>query len=444
MVKKSNSSFRVKSILNFIRHDIWKTTENELSKTKRFFYSSLKTFILAVRGFSEDNLQIKASALTYYTLFAIVPVFALILAIGRGFGFQDLIINSISKQFTVQSPVLPYLLEFVNKYLTHAQGGVFVGVGVAVLFWSVMSGFRRIELIFNDIWQVKKGRTIAVQLSTYFSLMLIVPIFIVASSGLSLFVLTKLSDLFANGLLSPLLNFVLKLSPFFINWILFTGLFIVVPNTKVKILPALAAGVFTGTAFQLFQILYIKGQVYLTAYNAVYGGFAVVPLLLLWLQISWLIVLLGAELSYAAQNIHNYEFDADAQNVSRRYKDFMALLIMRTIVKKFENAEEPPQIEQISVENTIPMRLVAGILNQLVELDLVSEIIDEKTKTKAYQPALDINKITIAYLYNKIEQQGSEGFVLENEKQFESIWTKLESLRLKARNVDGDVLIKDL
>lgn len=439
-----NFTASVKNLLRFFSQDIWRITETEISKSRLIFYNSIKTLIVAVRGFTEDNLQVKASALTYYTLFAIVPVLALIFAIGRGFGFQALIVESISQQFSVQSGVLPYLLDFVDKYLARVQGGVFVGIGVAVLFWSVMSGFRQIELTFNDIWQVKKGRSFVVQFSTYFSLMLIVPIFMVASSGLSIFVATKLSDLFADGLLSPLLNFTLKLSPFFINWIMFTGLFIIVPNTRVKFLPALIAGVFTGTFFQLFQILYIKGQVYLSSYNAVYGSFAIIPLLLLWLQTSWLIILLGAELSYAAQNIHDYEFDSDNQKISRRYKDFLFLLVMKLIITRFEQGGEPLDAEHISKENAIPMRLTTSILNQLVENDLLSEIIDEKTKNKAYQPALDIHKISVSYLFDKIEQEGSEEFKVDKELKHAAVWAKLEEMKQQVRLTQGQALIKDL
>lgn len=444
MTKKFNFSQSVKNLLRFFTQDIWRITGTEISKTRRFFYNSIKTLIVAVRGFTEDNLQVKASALVYYTLFAIVPVLALIFAIGRGFGFQDLIVNAISKQFSVQSGVLPYILDFVENYLERVQGGLFVGVGIAVLLWSVMSGFRQIELIFNDIWQVKKGRSLVVQFSTYFSLMLIVPIFIVASSGLSIFVATKLGAVSGAGLLSPLLNSLIKFSPFFINWLLFTGIFIVVPNTRVRFMPAFMAGVFTGTFFQLFQILYIKGQVYLSSYNAVYGSFAIIPLLLLWLQTSWLIILLGAELAYAAQNISNFEYEADAQSISRRYKDFLVLLIMKLIVDRFAKGQEPLSSEEISKENEIPIRLVTSILNKLVELDLISEILNEKTKDKAYQPALDINKISVSYLFDKIEQEGSEVFKVDTQNKYAPIWSKLADMKELVRVSEGQTLIKDL
>jgi len=430
----------------FIKHDIWKITDDEISTPRRIFYNSLKTLVIAIRRVVEDKLQIKAAALTYYTLFATVPVLALIFAIAKGFGFQELMKNSFVRQFYGQSTFLPYLLKFVDKYLTRVQGGVFVGVGVAVLLWSVISGFRQVERTFNEIWQVKKSRPFVFQFTTYLSLMLIAPVFIIASSGLSVFIVTNLSYYFKNGLFGPLLTVTLKLTPYLINGILFTSFFLIIPNTRVKFLSGLIAGVFTGIFFQIFQILYIRGQVYLTAYNTVYGSFAVIPLLLLWIQISWIIILFGAELSFAVQNVSNFEYEYDAQKISRRYKDFLTFLIMHIIVKKFEAGEPPVTAEAISKNNTIPIRLVTSVLNQLSDLAVVIELVDQKTKQKSYMPAMDINKITVSYILDKIEQDGSEGFIRISNKEIDhqELWNKLETIRLQLRTSQGSILIKDL
>jgi len=437
-------STRISNIYKFVRHDIWRITGTEISITRRYVYNSIKTLILAIRGFNEDKLQIKASALTYYTLFAIVPIFALLFAIGKGFGFEKVITDTLIKQLSIQKELQPYLIRFVKNYLLRAQKGVFLGIGFGVLIFSVMAGFRQIERTFNEIWQVKKERAYMSQFTIYFSLMLVLPIFIVTSSGLSIFLSTKFSESFLFGLLSPFLSILLKFSPYIINWILFTVLFTVVPNTRVKFLPALVAGIFTGTLFQLFQYLYIKGQVYLTGYNAVYGGFAIIPLLLLWLQTSWLIVLLGAELSFAAQNISNFEFEADSKQISGRYKKFLILVIIRIIIKGFEEGKEPQTAELISKENSIPIRLVSSIINQLMEIGLLNVVLIEKSKEKAYQPAIDINKISVSFLMEKIEKLGSENFKVDKEVQFLGIWNQLEDINKYIRVNGGSTLIKDL
>ncbi len=437
-------SEKILRVYNFLLHDIWRITGSEISRTRKIFYDAIKTLVLAVRGFTEDKLQSKASALTYYTLFALVPVLALIFALARGFGFQERIVHWLTSQMSSQPDLLPYLLDFVDKYLARSQGGIFVGVGIALLFWSVMSAFKQIEMAFNDIWQIKKLRSFVPSFTTYFSLMLIVPVFIVVSSALSVFMTTQLPHYVDLGVFSPLLRISLKTIPYIINWILFTGLFIIIPNTQVKFLPALIAGVFTGTFFQLFQYLYIKGQVYLTSYNAVYGSFAVIPLLLLFLQISWIIILLGAELSFVVQNISKFEYGADIQKISRRYHDYIVLVVMFLVIKRFESGESSLSVEEISRENAIPIRLASSVVNDLLDAGLISELSAEKNQPKTYQPAVDINVISISYLLEKMGSNGSEDLKIKEDEQLANLKKKLEQLNIQLEKAGGAVLIKDL
>ena len=174
-------------IYQFLRYEIWQLTEYELSGFKRGFYRFIKTLIVAIRGFIVDNLYIRASALVYSILFAIIPLFALIIAIAKGFGFDKMIEESLQGTLVGQAQVIPTILDFVSRYLKAAQGGIFIGVGLIILLWSVMSLFRQIEKAFNSVWQVKKQRPFNRQLSTYLSLVLIIPFLIIFSSGLSIF-----------------------------------------------------------------------------------------------------------------------------------------------------------------------------------------------------------------------------------------------------------------
>ena len=204
----------------------------------------------------------------------------------------------------------------------------------------------QVESAFNSIWQVKKLRSPISQFTTYFSSILIIPLLIVFSSGLSIYVSSAVSQTYIYQVLSPVLRFGVKFIPYFINWIVFTILYIAIPNTRVQFKNALVAGIIAGSAFQMFQMLYINGQVYLSRFNVVYGSFAAIPLLLLWIQISCLIVLLGAEISYVSQNIQNFEYESDAKNISTRYKNFLTLFITHIIVKQFENQLPPLSAEK--------------------------------------------------------------------------------------------------
>lgn len=440
----SNKSGYFVRIINFLSHGIWKMTENELSRTRRMLYRFVKIVVLATRGFINDRLNVKASALTYSILFAVVPMIALLVAIGKGFGVETMIEDALKKSFVAQSDLIPTLMGFVKSYLDSTQSGIFIGVGIAVLLYSVMNFFIQVELAFNEIWQVKKARSIINQFTMYFSSMFIIPILIVISSGFSIYVNTILSGPTLHQLFSPMLRFGVYFAPYFINWVIFSIMYLVIPNTKVKFLNALIAGIIAGSAFQLFQVLYINGQVYLSRYNVVYGSFAAIPLLLFWLQISCLIVLLGAEISYASQNIQNYDYEIDSRNISHRYKNFLTLFVTYIIVKQFEAQKSPYSSLQIASEFRLPIRLVNQILTHLVEAGILIEVFYSSEKTKTFLPAFDINQLTIQLLFEKTESYGSEDFLTNKNKILDSFWHKTIEMEKKTDLLSDNTLIKDI
>jgi len=431
-------------IYNFIRYGIWRMTESELTRSRRYAYRFVKTIVLAVRGFVVDNLNVRASALTYSILFAIIPLFALIIAISKGFGVEKLIESSLQGTFIGQANLIPTVMGFVERYMETTQGGLFIGIGLVVLFWSIMSFFMQVEDAFNDIWQVKKSRSIIRQFTTYFSAILIIPLLIVLSSGISIFINTTLSQSILYQVLSPVLRFVVKFTPYFINWIIFTILYLVIPNTRVRFYNALIAGVIAGSAFQIFQVLYISGQVYLSRYNVVYGSFAAVPLLLLWLQISCLIILLGAEISYASQNIQNFEYEVDTKNISTRYKNFLSLFLAFVVVKQFEALKPALSTVEIASNYKLPIRLVNHIVSKLVDASILIEVYNDIKKTKTYQPAIDINQLTVNMLYHKLETHGSELFLTNKNELLDTFWQKTLDMKQRSDEMTEHILVKDI
>ncbi|MDP4239180.1 MAG: YihY/virulence factor BrkB family protein [Bacteroidota bacterium] len=431
-------------MLNFIRTDIWRITEKELSQTRRIIYRFIKTLILAVRGFYEEDLIVKASALTFSIVFAIVPLFALITAIAKGFGVEKMIRDSLESILIGQEDLIPAIMGFVERYLQSTQGGLFIGIGLAVLIYSVMNFFMQVESAFNGIWQVKKSRSLIRQFTTYFSSILIIPILIVLSSGLSIFINTAVAQSFLYDVLSPVLRFGVKFAPFFINWLVFTAMYLLIPNTRVRFFNASVAGIVAGTAYQIFQLLYIHGQVYLSRYNVVYGSFAAVPLLLLWLQISCLIVLLGAEISYASQNIQNFEYELDTKNMSTRYKNFLTLFIAYIVIKQFEKQKPPLSSTQIADNYNLPIGIVNQILTKLVEVSILVEVFNDYSKTKIYQPAIDINQLTVNLLFNKLDSHGSELFLSNKNELLDAFWQKTLDIKLRNEENTTQLLIKDI
>jgi len=404
----------------------------------------VKTLVLAIRGYNDDDLNNKASALTYSILFAIVPLFALIIAIAKGFGVENLIENSLKDTFIAQANMIPTVMGFVERYLETTSGGIFIGVGLVVLFWSVMIFFMQVENSFNQIWQVKKSRSPIRQFTTYFSTILIIPLLIVFSSGFSIFISSALSQSYFFQILSPFLRFGVKLIPYFLNWVMFTILYLVIPNTRVKFLNALLAGIIAGSAFQLFQMLYINGQVYLSRYNVIYGSFAAIPLLLLWLQISCLIVLLGAEISYASQNIKNFDYEVDTKNISDRYRSFLTLFITHVIVKQFESQKQPLSSVLIAEIYKLPTRIVNQILSKLVDSSVLIEVYSENSKSKTFLPAIDINQLTLGLLNSKLENYGSEQFLTSKNEQLDDFWQRTLEINKHSEEYTETILIKDI
>ncbi|MDR0370706.1 MAG: YihY/virulence factor BrkB family protein [Prevotellaceae bacterium] len=433
-------------IYHFVRHDIWRITGSELSHSKRIFYQIIKTIILGIRGFINSRLTTRSSALTYSILFAVVPIIALFISIARGFNadFEQIIENALQDTYVGQTGTLPVVMEFVSRYLLEVKGGLFIGVGIAFLLWSVMSFFMEVENAFNDIWQVKKSRSIVRQFTTYFALILLLPVLLIISSGLSIFINSTISHSFLHDIISPFSRILVVISPYLIVSLIFTLMFVLIPNAKVKFTNALIAGILAGVAFQAFQNLYIWGQVYLSKYNAVYGGFAAIPLLLLWIRISCLIILFGAELTYASQNIYNFDYETDSGNMSARYRHFLYLFITHIVIKQFEYGDTPVSAEDISKKHHLPVRIINQMCGKLVDSNILVEVVGNRQKNKAYHPAIDIHKLTVNFLFEKIESNGSELFPANRGDVIDDFWKKSQKIRESYFKHTADVLIKDL
>ncbi len=433
-------------LIRFITYDIWRITENEVSGLKEFYINIIKTIILAIRSFKSEDLQSKASALTYSTVLAIVPLLAVLLGIAKGFGFQGTVRQELFDYFPGHELELNKAFEFVDSYLAQAQGGIIIGVGLALLLYTVINLISSVEDTFNDIWQIHKSRPWYRKISDYLAMFIVLPVLMTASGGLSIFISTLQNSYWGQYMFfTPIMEFILHIAPYVITTLAFTGLYIALPNTKVKFMNGLVAGFISGCAFQIFQFIYISGQIWVSKYNAIYGSFAALPLLLLWLQLSWLICLFGAELSYASQNVKKFSFDQDSKNISRRYKDFLTLLIASLIIKRFARGERPYTADELSDSYRIPIRITTQILYFLTELGIIIEVnYGNDDRIAYYQPATDINKITVSYLLTKMDEFGSENFKIDTSKLFSKEWKTLLKTRDDMIKANDHILLKDL
>ena len=434
----------INQIRIFLTEDIWRVTEDEVSKKRNILYNTIKIITLSIREFVQGRVINKASALTYSTLLAIIPILAILFAIARGFGLDNLLEEQLRTGLEGQAIAAETLLSFIDSYLSQAKNGVFIGVGIIMLFYTVLLLTHNMEQTFNSIWQVKKLRSLYRKMTDYFSMLLLLPLLILLSSGISIFMSTFMKTMEEYTLLAPVIKSLVRLTPYVLTWGMFTALYIFMPNTKVKFKYAILPGILAGSAFQAFQYLYIGSQIWVSRYNAIYGSFAAIPMFLLWTQISWSICLFGAQLCYVAQNLRNFSFSKETENISRRYHDFLCILIMSLICKRFKTEEPPYTAESLSDEHKIPIRLTTTILYELQDLHLIYETpMEDEDEEMGYLPAVDINRLNVGMLLNRLEEAGSEAFKIDRNRYFAS-WDTLINARMDYYESTSKVLLKDL
>jgi membrane protein len=379
-------------------------------------------------------------------MISIVPVAAMAFGIAKGFGFEKMLVEQLRDKLAGHEDILANVIQFSHSLLENTQGGVIAGVGLIILFWSVLKVLGQIENSFNDIWGIKQRRTIGRMFGDYLSLMLICPVIIILSGSLTVFITTQVTLITEKvailGNLSFLVFLLLKLLPYTLLWGLFTFLYIFMPNTKVRFSSGLLAGVITGTIYQVLQWGYITFQVGVANYNAIYGSFAALPLFMAWLQLSWRVVLYGAEISFAHQNVDTYEFEPDARQASHRIKTLLSLQITHHLIRNFIRREKPLTDRDISNELEIPIRLVNEILFDLVKCRIVS--VTDTEGERGYQPALDINALSIQYVIDAMEQQGANTMPFAQTPEFETLSVLLDTFGKTIERLPDNKLLKDL
>ncbi len=266
---------------------------------------------LTIRFFTEKRVMTQASALTYSTLLAIVPILAVVFAIARGFGYNKYIEMWFRELLASQPQVADVIVSFVNSYLIHTKSGIFLGVGLIFMLYTVLMLVNNVEETFNQIWQVNNSRPIIRSFANYLAMFFLFPIIIIISTGLSIFMETVAGKMEDFVLLEPIINKLISLSPSMLMSLLFIVLYVYMPNTKVRFSCAVVPGILAGIAMHMLQIAYIHSQVWVTGYNAIYGSFAALPLFMLWVQISWTICLFGAQLTYTNQNLNRFGFNLE-------------------------------------------------------------------------------------------------------------------------------------
>ena len=440
----------ISKVIHFLETGIWQIRLKDLSAAKRFPLRYLRVGLLAIQNFYKDECHLKASALTYYSLLSVVPIVALVFGIAKGFGLEKVIqgqIAQLAQKGNWQPGVVDQIIAFSHSLLENAKGGLIAGVGVILVLWTVISILGHIEDFFNDIWEVKKSRTLRRKFGDYISMMILAPILQIVSSSAAVVVASRLNALIegkALGAFGDVIGFLLQLLPYVSMWTLLTLLYVLMPNRKVPLKSGITAGIITGTIFQIVQWIYIKFQIGVASYGAIYGSFAALPLFLAWLQLSWLIVLFGAEIAYADENDETFGYHPDYSKMSIASKKLFVLRIYHLLVKTFDQGLKPLTARQIAYTLEIPVRLVRQLLEELTSAGVVVETVGEGSHGAAFQPGKTIEQATVKYAIDVYEHHGVEPRPASPSEEGEKILRSLQSISEAIEKSPGNIALKEI
>jgi membrane protein len=436
-----------KKLLNFMEHDIWRFRGALLRGKQGLGLHSLRIFILSFREFASDKCSLRASALTFYTLLSIVPVFAMAFGVAKGFGLEKILKEKLIENSQGQQGVVMNIIQFSENLLQNTHIGIIAGIGLILLFWSVIQVLTNIENSFNDIWAIKKPRSMGQKFSNYLALMLIAPVFFVTASSATVFIVSQVRRVAGEvrmlEFLGPALLIVLQLLPFAVFWGLLTYLYMFLPNGKIQFKSALLGGFVAGVVYQAVQWAYIYFQIGASNAGAVYGTFAALPLFLIWLQTSWLIVLYGAELSFAHQNETMFEYEPDCLNASEEFKKLLALRVAQVCVNRFATGLAPLSSEEIAAQLEMPLRLTNDLLDRLTKANLLNIVQGDDERTRHYQPARDIGDMTLQFVVREMEKAGTKDIPVAQTPELENLRASLNAFDDVLRNLPENALLKD-
>ncbi|MBE6182027.1 MAG: YihY/virulence factor BrkB family protein [Rikenellaceae bacterium] len=406
----------------------------------RWFVQQYRLLFYTARGLLEHGTLIRSAALTFYTLMSLVPIVAVVFAIMKGFGLTEGLVENLYGLFPQNPEIIDYVVGFAEKALARTRGGVVATVALVTLFWAVIRVFSSIESAFNNIWEVKVQRSITRQYTDYLAVVMIVPLLWVVASAIGNYAeqLLGFDDSWYFHLASRLVSLV-------VIWVMFTFLYMVIPNARVKFGSALMAGIVAGTGFLLFQWGYIYLQKWMTSYNAIYGSFAALPLLLVWMQTSWQILLFGGELSFAYQNIARFGEERESLLISYDQRRKILLAVMLIVVRHFRTEGGALSAEAIRQQLDLPTRIVNDVLFQLVQAgQLIAVRSGDGERDVAYTPAYDIASMTLYGVLEAVEGHGQTAFNFAPTPDLAQVDRQLELLKEQARNTEDNVKLMDL
>lgn len=385
----------------------------------------------ALENYKRANSALWVTSLCFYTLLSLVPVFAILFSLGSWLGVAESIIIHLSKYSPLNEEMITFLVQFSENLLENARSGVLAGIGFLSLGWTLITMFSIVEKSFNDIWQVEKSRMILRKITDYIAFFLLFPLLILTINGGMVIIGKKLEGIYD---ISP---YLLQVIPSLSIFLFFTALYMLIPNTKVKLIPAFFSAVFTSVLFSGLQYFFIHLQVMIITYNKIYGSFSVIFIFFLWLKIMWFFIILGAHLSYFLQNKDLKSHSNDVNSISFKSKEYAGMIVIRELIRRYSNNLSPVTAKELAEKNDIPYDLILYVLTVFEKNGLAAKVINVKNEDEASFTILqNIDQINFKKVFNVLESSGEDIRLQVNDdnRAFYKI----------IKNKDFDFLIKDL
>ncbi len=388
-------------VRRYIEEDIWcqDTSSNRIVRTLK---NTFRKICIATELFLQKDLLYYAASLAFNTVLAIVPTVAMIIAVSRGFGYSGMAENLLRWILSSQQDAADYIIRFANSYLTNAQGSAIIGFGIIVMLYSVISLINNIETVFDSIWNVKESRGISRKIINYLSMFFMVPITIVLISGVNIALNAYIMKATNYTLLAPIVKFLIHLIPIIVTSVVFLVIYVTVPNTKVRIGSALIPSILAAVFMMLLQQAYIIGQSFLSGYNAIYGSLAAVPLFMIWVQLSWYIILFFAELCYTNQYQELMEKRLSKEDISYEDRMVISSVLLSLIFKRFKKGLSPYSALELKESTHLPLRLVIELLNDLHDVGILDTKEERETTSCLYYPLIDISSVNLGVMVERL------------------------------------------
>lgn len=373
----------------------------------------------ALESYGRANSSLWVTSLCFYTILSLVPIFAILFSLGTWLGVADYFLVKLRDYSPLNEESINLLITFAQNFLENTRTGILAGIGFLFLGWTLISMFSIIEKAFNDIWRVEKSRMFLRKITDYISFFILFPTLLVISSGVVKIIADRV------GLENIALSILIKLIPFLTLLFFFTTMYMLIPNTKVRFIPALIAAVFISLFFSGFQSLFILLQGMVNTYNKIYGSFSVIFIFLFWLKLMWFFIILGAHLCYFLQNRELHLFTKSVEDVNFKIKEYTAVILMKELVERYLNSLTPLTINEIVKKYGIPYEVIKYILNVFIENELVGEVGEKDDKS--YVIIKNVDGISFKTVFKSLENFG-ERINIENSEEIEKL---LECVRDK-------------